>query len=970
MPEMTPTRTPGIAPCVAATFNPAATPALAPAQSPTSIDNPRITIDRSEINGPVLSSGALARPPPRRLVEFVTVDMLVLPAQSAVVTRTAPCYRRGPLPYQLQPAVLSAKASPSPAVWSSPTALEIFAKSGSMQGMAKIVAAMGPSGLRVGERIRDLRQSHGLTLHQLAERLVSLDRPIDLSALAKIEKGQRRVDVDDLVALALALRVSPNWLLLPSDASDGRVELTAGFGTTGSDAWLWALRDRPRIFTELPSVPDRMPTRTSNFWFLQDGWPDIYDLTVRAEKMAYADPSISCFYSRYAMESTLAWLTEFEGKDPSSSKPSPTLLLTDLAESGTIVDRTAASAREILRRGSEAVHTSRQIYADDALAVLAELFEVMKWLARSYSFDSSKLPAREVAFDPSVVISNDSKSGIIDLFEESSASDSVAVPDEPRSDSDQITHISVTVESGKSQPTGSRHVQELESRIVFEHLLEEAGWTDSEVISRDQKIVLGKSNTRPRFVDYILWDGSKPLAIIESKVSDFDQEEIFNNLQIVALDLESLYGQRPLLFCFNGSDVSFWDEIILSPRQIRGFYNLEDLRRKVASRSRRRSLEGLSARTELTPRPYQQSIVRDVCNAFEVGGRTRALVAMAAGSGMTFISLALIDILARAGWTNRVLFLSNMNIIRDQTLDRFREYLPAMQILNNPSELDRESYVYVAGLHTLNKLVREVDDSGTRKYGQGFFDLIVIDDVSNFGPNTVHNIVDNFDARVVGLTTSPADGLDSDLFKLFELDGDQLTASYKYSDAVASGDLVPYKFSSIKIAPEVADPSDSVNPLGRPEGIDAVLKLLLERGIQASDGRVGKTIIFAGNILDANLIEHRFRVNNPEYEDDFAMAINSQTAQASVIMDRFKQRDSMPRIAISSGKSATITGSPDVVNLVFMNRVHSSSMFWQMLSQGSRISPDLFGVGQPKDRFQVLDFGGNAYHLAYGSRPS
>ena len=65
--------------------------------------------------------------------------------------------------------------------------------------------ALGPTGARVGRRLNELRRERGLTLGDLADKLKELGRPILLSALSKIEKGQRRVDVDDLVALALAV---------------------------------------------------------------------------------------------------------------------------------------------------------------------------------------------------------------------------------------------------------------------------------------------------------------------------------------------------------------------------------------------------------------------------------------------------------------------------------------------------------------------------------------------------------------------------------------------------------------------------------------------------------------------------------------------------------------------------------------------------------------------------------------------
>lgn len=62
------------------------------------------------------------------------------------------------------------------------------------------------------------------------------------SAVTKIEHGNRKVDVGDLVALSVALDVTPNRLLL-TDHSDGRpCALTPQLAVTDRDAWEWATR--------------------------------------------------------------------------------------------------------------------------------------------------------------------------------------------------------------------------------------------------------------------------------------------------------------------------------------------------------------------------------------------------------------------------------------------------------------------------------------------------------------------------------------------------------------------------------------------------------------------------------------------------------------------------------------------------------------------------------------------------------
>lgn len=55
-----------------------------------------------------------------------------------------------------------------------------------------------------------------------------LGRPLLPSAISKIENGQRRVDVDELMALAVALDCTPNRLLIGPEANDEQITLTPG----------------------------------------------------------------------------------------------------------------------------------------------------------------------------------------------------------------------------------------------------------------------------------------------------------------------------------------------------------------------------------------------------------------------------------------------------------------------------------------------------------------------------------------------------------------------------------------------------------------------------------------------------------------------------------------------------------------------------------------------------------------------
>ncbi len=80
--------------------------------------------------------------------------------------------------------------------------------------MAKSEIEIGPTGLLVAERVRQVRDGvRHWTLAQLADRTGLAGRRLSVSALSLIETGKRRVDVDDLVALADALEVTPSYLL-------------------------------------------------------------------------------------------------------------------------------------------------------------------------------------------------------------------------------------------------------------------------------------------------------------------------------------------------------------------------------------------------------------------------------------------------------------------------------------------------------------------------------------------------------------------------------------------------------------------------------------------------------------------------------------------------------------------------------------------------------------------------------------
>jgi transcriptional regulator with XRE-family HTH domain len=86
----------------------------------------------------------------------------------------------------------------------------------------------------LGERVRMQRGQLGWTQAQLADALTEHGWPVDPTAVVRIEKGERAVQVEQLLVLAAALGTTPSDLLTPDhpgtltvgtrEVTEGRVE--------------------------------------------------------------------------------------------------------------------------------------------------------------------------------------------------------------------------------------------------------------------------------------------------------------------------------------------------------------------------------------------------------------------------------------------------------------------------------------------------------------------------------------------------------------------------------------------------------------------------------------------------------------------------------------------------------------------------------------------------------------------------
>lgn len=115
--------------------------------------------------------------------------------------------------------------------------------------MAGRKSELGPTGRNVKAAVKRFREARRLSYAELSRKLAGLGREIPPLGLRRMESetDDRRVDVDDLVALALALGVSPLALLLPTEAA---AVLPNGKKYPAEQIWKWATGQHPLLGTD------------------------------------------------------------------------------------------------------------------------------------------------------------------------------------------------------------------------------------------------------------------------------------------------------------------------------------------------------------------------------------------------------------------------------------------------------------------------------------------------------------------------------------------------------------------------------------------------------------------------------------------------------------------------------------------------------------------------------------------------
>ncbi|MCB0214244.1 MAG: DEAD/DEAH box helicase family protein, partial [Anaerolineae bacterium] len=713
----------------------------------------------------------------------------------------------------------------------------------------------------------------------------------------------------------------------------------------------------------------------SNFAFLKTEWPDLYRSARRVEEYVQSDPRSACFHARRTLELAVQWLYSH---DPALEYPyddNLSALLHDRSFRDNVPQTIYLKAQVLRRNGNQAVHSRSTVSAHTALDMAMELRHVLYWLARTYTkadpttipeqFDEKLLPT------PTVDLVRKSVAQLKKLDADLRARDETLLKQQRENETlkAQLAALQAQVAAQKvvNQTVPDTHdYSEAETRRRYiDVLLREAGWDPAGPNVAEYKVTGMPFGTGSGKVDYVLWgDDGLPLALVEAKRTSTNPNQGKQQAKLYADCLESMHGQRPIIFYTNGYTTYLWDDQRYPHRQVQGFYTKDQLMLLIQRRSGALPLAGVEINAAIVNRYYQNEAIRRMAEHLSQVHR-RGLLVMATGSGKTRVAIALVDLLMRAGWVKRVLFLADRSALVRQATGAFKSHLPASNPVNlleaGGKEQAPAARVVVSTYHTMMNLIDEAKDDGQKLFSVGHFDLVIIDEAHRSVYQKFGAIFAYFDSLLVGLTATPKDDVDRNTYELFNVEDGVPTFAYALEQAIADAFLVPYqayetptKFirEGIKYddlddeakaewerldwgdSEEIPDAVDAaaINAwLFNTDTVDLILKTLMEQGLKVAGGdRLGKTIIFAKNHNHALFIEERFNVHYPEYKGKFARVIDNYVNYAQSLIDDFSKPNQEPHIAISVDMLDTGIDVPEVVNLVFFKQVRSKTKFWQM----------------------------------------
>ena len=395
-------------------------------------------------------------------------------------------------------------------------------------------------------------------------------------------------------------------------------------------------------------------------------------------------------------------------------------------------------------------------------------------------------------------------------------------------------------------------------------------------------------------------------------------------------------------------------------------------------------------------RDYQLEAVKRIAEAFENHNKRKTLLVMATGTGKTRTAMAVIDMFIRTNQAQNILFVADRDALVEQALSEgFEKHIPTEPCIRiRSTNLDdvTTNRLFTVTLQTLSNVFEF--------FTPGFFDLIIFDEVHRSIFNKWDEVLEYFDARMIGLTATPAGFIDRNTFIKFNcLDGTP-TFLYTYEQAIDDGFLVDFRLYRAEthfqregirgydlseeernvLIEQGLDPDDLnfegtelEKSVSNKDTLRRQWQEIMDVCLKDESGQLpGKTIVFAMTQDHAVRLLQAFEEMYPQWKG-MAAVITHKSEYRGQALRKFKKEE-LPRIAISVNMLETGVDVPEVVNLVFMTPVQSRIKMQQMIGRGTRVHEAcLFPHRLPdghKQEFLIIDFWENDFAKNPEAAPS
>jgi type I restriction enzyme, R subunit len=586
---------------------------------------------------------------------------------------------------------------------------------------------------------------------------------------------------------------------------------------------------------------------------------------------------------------------------------------------------------------------------------------------------------------------------------------------------------------------------EQRARKRIDEMLVAAGWVVQD--RRSVNLYAGKgvavreTETTAGPADYVLFVNAQAVGVIEAK----PQGTPLSGVEPQTLKYQTHYpeelpaflvdGVLPYGYESTGSDTWFTCRFDPEPtaRRVFWFHRPETFERDVDHHadgqggSLRARIPGIPALEEhpVWLRDAQAVAIRNLERSLN-DNHARALIQMATGSGKTFCAANIAERLITLAGAQRVLFLVDRANLGRQTLKEFQGFevpgsgrkfteLYNVQHLTH-NRFDPVASVCIATIQRVYSMLRgeaDLDESVEEASGFDFapdrpvevdynpslpieaFDVIVVDECHRSIYGVWRQVLEYFDAFLIGLTATPG----KQTFGFFHKN---LVMEYGFPQAVADG--VNLDFDVFRLSTAISEGGSTIEAgywttfrdretrAERLEQVDEDLTYEageLDRRVVAKDqirtvvrairdnlpamfpdrnrdehGRlthIPKTLIFAKDDSHAEDIVRITREELGKGNDVIAKITykTSEGAKPEELLQLFRTGYN-PRIAVTVDMIATGTDVKPIEMVVFMRAVRSRNFFEQMKGRGVRtISDDDLRVVTPdavhKERFVLVD---------------